>query len=122
MLIGVTIVGLMFIIFDPFSYRHDMVNKHGYHKNAFAVDFMLILSNFPAMAYFSFNKMLMKERIIPHIFFVNLIMMVIFIIMAVLYDDAQLNFSESFGIFGWMHPTIMFKTVFLYGFIATFWG
>ena len=87
-LMTVVIVGLICIIFDPFSYRYDMVNKHGFHKNAFAVDFMLILSNFPAMMYFSFNKMLMKDRIIPHLFFVNLIMMIIFIIMAVLYDDA----------------------------------
>ena len=84
----VVTAGLMLLIFDPYSYRVDMVNKHGYHKNSFAVDFMLILSNFPAMMYFSFNKMLMKGRIINHIFFVNLIMMVIFIIIAILYDDA----------------------------------
>lgn len=87
-LMMVVIVGLMCLIFDPYSYRVDMVNKHGHHKNAFAVDFMLILSNIPAILYFSFNKMLMKDRIIPHLFFVNLFMMIIFIIMAVLYDNA----------------------------------
>ena len=39
--------------------------------------------------------MLMKDRIINHIFIVNLLMMLIFIIMAVLYDDAYLNFHEK---------------------------
>ena len=83
-------------MFDPYSYRIDALSKKsGKHKSTFAVDFMLVLSNIPAMMYFSLNKMLMKDRIIPHIFCVNLIMMLIFIIMAVLYDDAFLNFNEK---------------------------
>lgn len=82
------VVGLICIVFDPFSYRWDMLVPGKHHKKAITVDFILILSNIPAALFFSFNKMLMTNRIVKHILIVNLMMMLIFMVMAVLYDDA----------------------------------
>ena len=68
-----------------------MLNTHGnYHlkKGAFMVDFMLILSNILAAIYFTMNKFLMKNRIIKHILITNVSMMLFFVVMAILYDNA----------------------------------
>lgn len=115
-------VGLGLLVFDPLSYRWDMLVPNKHHKKAVTVDFILILSNIPAALFFSFNKMLMQNRVVKHILIVNIMMMAIFMVMAVLYDDAQMNFHEEIGLFGWLRERDIFNTIFLYGFIATFWG
>jgi hypothetical protein len=122
MLCLLLLVGLACIVLDPFSYRWDMLVPGKHHKKAITVDFILILSNIPAALFFSFNKMLMLNRVVKHILVVNLMMMIIFIVMAVLYDDAQLNFHQEVGLFGWLNERDAVNTIFMYGFIATFWG
>ena len=122
MLCLLLLVGLACIVLDPFSYRWDMLVPGKHHKKAITVDFILILSNIPATLFFSFNKMLMLNRVVKHILVVNLMMMIIFIVMAVLYDDAQLNFHQEVGLFGWLNERDAVNTIFMYGFIATFWG
>ena len=83
--------GVGITVTDPWSYRYDMLNKKGrinHSKSALMVDFVLVLSNIPAAIYFTMSKFLMKNRIIKHILITNFLMMIVFVVMAVLYDDA----------------------------------
>ena len=85
------LLGVLISLIVPWSHRYDMLNSHGnYHlkKGSFMVDFVMILSNILAAIYFTMNKFLMKNRIIKHIFLTNVCMMVFFVVMAVLYDNA----------------------------------
>ena len=119
------LLGVFISFIDPWSHRYDMLNTHGnYHlkKGAFMVDFMLILSNILAAIYFTMNKFLMKNRIIKHILITNISMMFFFVVMAVLYDNAQFNLHPKHGLFGWLAAENAFTCIFFYGFLCTFWG
>lgn len=89
------LIGIFVCLVDPWSHRYDMVNKHGnFHKTtngSFMVDIVLLFSNVPAAIYFTMNKFLMKNRIVKHILITNVTMMIFFVIMAVLYDDARFD-------------------------------
>ena len=52
----------------------------------------------------------------------NLMMTVFFVVMAVLYDDAQFNINRKKGLFGFLGADNVFFCVFFYGFIGTFFG
>lgn len=86
------------------------------------VDFILLLSNICAAIYFTMNKFLMKNRIIKHIMITNLMITAFFVVMAVLYDDAQFNLNRKKGLFGFLGADNVFFCVFFYGFIGTFFG
>lgn len=119
------LVGVIVALIDPWSHRLDMLNSHGnFHKGngSFMVDMIMIFSNVFAAIYFTMNKFLMKNRIIKHILITNITMMVFFVIMAVLYDDARFDLHPKHGLFGWIAAENAFTCIFLYGFVATFWG
>lgn len=86
------------------------------------VDFALLFSNIPACLLFALNKALMRDRLIAHLFFVNLFTMAGFTVLALLCEDATLDMSPHHGLFAWLRPASQFDTIILLGFGATFWG
>lgn len=118
-------VGIALMLIDPWTTRSDkMYTQRGknYYHSTFGIDMLLILSNFPAALYFMINKVLMRDRVVVHILMLNFITMCTFSIMAVLFEDAQLDLSDKHGLFGWLDAKICFLTIILNGFVATFWG
>ena len=75
------------------------------------VDFTLLFSNIPACILFALNKSLMKDRLIAHLFFVNLFTMCGFIVLALLYEGATLDMNPYHGLFAWLRPQNQFSTI-----------
>lgn len=68
------------------------------------MDFALLFSNIPACLLFALNKALMRDRLIAHLFFVNLFTMAGFIVLSLLYEEATLDMNPHHGLFAWLRP------------------
>ena len=89
------ILGAFFIIVDSSAKRVGQDSSNNF------VDFILIFSNFAASLLFALNKTLMRGRIVSHLFILNFITMIGFIILALLFENATFNSDIQRGIFGW---------------------
>lgn len=101
------------------------------------MDLVLILSNIPAAYYFMLNKTLMRNRLLDHLFLMNVFTCFGFCVLAVLAGQGAINSGgivknghigvtfdtdPRHGLFGWMKLEEQFKTVAGLGFLGTFWG
>ena len=88
----VAIIGSLFIIIDPFARRVGQSAIAGvdgastYYSN-FSVDISLLISNAAASLLFALNKTLMKDRMLAHLFLVNLFTMMGFMVLTVLFEN-----------------------------------
>lgn len=115
------------IIFDQWSYRLDHAikipgKKYEHHVSNIGTDFLMLISNVPAFLYFALNRSLMKNRILPHVLSMNLLVTIIFCVGAVLVEDSKMNLDREHGLFGWLSADIAFRSIFCMGFFATFFG
>ena len=85
------------IYLTPIKFNNNIIIAN---HNSF-IDFILIFSNFAASLLFALNKTLMKGRIVSHLFILNFITMIGFIILALLFENATFNSDIQRGIFGW---------------------
>jgi drug/metabolite transporter (DMT)-like permease len=64
----------------------------------------------------------MRNRFMTHLILLNVLIMLIFTVLAVLVEDAQFDLSPRKGLFGWLDGQQAFTAIFFYGFFATFFG
>jgi hypothetical protein len=95
------------------------VKEH--YNSSLYTDLLLVASNIPAFFFFALNRALMQARVLKHLIILTVLVTVIFVVSAI-FEDATLNLDSAKGIFGWMNSELVFTTVFLYGFLSTFFG
>ena len=125
MIVGLMILGVILMVCDPWSYRVDAISVHNgkqYKKSQVMTDLLMIASNVVTAMFFMLNKVLIKDRAVKHFMILSFLIMLVTTVLAVMYDDAQLDFSPNKGLFGWLDSKLAFTTLFLNGFVATFLG
>ena len=121
------------LLMDRLSFREDQivsVKSKVTHKTFYTVssslyvDLVVISSNLAAALFFLLNRSLTKSApsFLGYIATLNGISTFIFCVIAVLGEDATIDFNTSQGLFGWLDNQISFVTIFFYGFLATFFG
>ena len=89
-IIAIATVGLTI---DNWSLRADQLvqvpgKKYYKHISSASTDILMLVSNVPAILYFALNRSLMRNRFMTHLLLLNFLIMNIFTIIAVLYENA----------------------------------
>ena len=117
-IIGTLIVltGAIILILDP------QAKKVGEEVNI-AASMMCVLGSIPACLYFANSRVLIPQiGLIRFLLFQNILITILFIILAVIFDQSELlSFSDN-GIFGFLRPDNMFICLFIFGFMCTLFG
>ena len=123
----IIVIACVGIIFDQWSYRLDKAikfpgRKYEHHVSSIGTDFLMLVSNVPALLYFALSRSLMRNRILSHVIITNFLIAAIFCVGAILVEDAKMNLNRQHGLFGWLSADIAFTSIFFLGFFATFFG
>lgn len=122
----VIVVAILLLLLDRWSARIVVVNFKGklkeHYNSSLYTDLLLVASNIPAFFFYALNRALMQARVLKHLIILTFLVTVIFIVSAIIFEDATLNLESTKGIFGWMNSELVFTTVFLYGFLSTFFA
>ena len=126
-------ISAVLLLVDRLSFREDQivsVKSKVTHKTFYTissslyVDLIVISSNLAAALFFLLNRSLIKSAptFLGYIALLNCVSTFIFCVIAVLGEDATIDFNVTTGLFGWLDNRISFITIFFYGFLATFFG
>ena len=122
----VIIVAISLLLLDRWSCRIIIVNFKGkvkeHYNSSLYTDLLLVASNIAAFIFYALNRALMQARVLKHLIILTILVTFIFVISAIIFEDATLNLDSTKGVFGWMNSELIFTTVFLYGFLSTFFG
>lgn len=122
----VIVIAISLLLLDRWSSRIILVNFKGkikeHYNSSLYTDLLLVASNIPAFFFYALNRALMQARVLKHLIILIILVTLIFVVSAIIFEDATLNLDSTKGIFGWMNSELVFTTVFLYGFLSTFFG